>query len=124
MVIRLSPDLSDTSTEKFPLASSRAAAPCATTCLTPEASDTRPFTVILPAVAWTPTPLVTEGEVITIFGAVVSLVDGLIGSVVTGVSVVFLIAVVSPEVFGRLPPDSCDGRTTAIFSPLNPAATR
>src|SRR5262245_24259541 len=122
-VIRLTPISSDTSAEKFPLGSSRAVTPCARTILTPESSIARPVRVILPAVDWTPTPLVTEGEVMTIFGAVVSLIGGLVGSVVTGCSADFLIAVVF-EASGRLPPAVPEEGTTATFSPLNPAATR
>src|SRR5215813_8469790 len=94
IVIRLSPVSSDTSAEKFPRASRRAVTPCARTFLTPESSIARPTTVILPAVDWTPTPLVTDGEVMTIFGAVVSLIGGLVGSVVTGGATGLLIAVV------------------------------
>src|SRR4030095_15872017 len=83
-VIRLSPFSSGATAEKFPLASSRAVTPWTTSCLTPESSIARPNTVILPAVDWTPTPLVTDGEVMTIFGAVVSLMEGLVGTVATG----------------------------------------
>src|SRR5215510_15660219 len=122
-VIRLSPVSSETSAEKFPRASRRAVRPCARTILTPESSSARPNTVILPAVDWTPTPLVTDGEVMTIFGGVVSLIGGLAGSVVTGGSADFLIAVVF-EAPGRLPAAVPEGVTTATFSPLNPAATR
>src|SRR5262249_8446748 len=122
-VIRLSPISSDTSAEKFPRASSRAVTPCARTILTPESSIARPNKVSLPAVDLTPRPLVTAGEVMTIFGAVVSLIGGLVDSVVTGGSAGLLIAVVF-EGPGRLPPAFPEEGTTATFSPLNPAATR
>src|SRR5262249_54258170 len=113
---------SGASAEKFPRASSRAVMPWTTTSLTPESSSARPNTVILPAVDWTPTPLATGGEVMTIFGAVVSLIGGFARSVVTGCSAGFLIAVVF-EASGRLPPAAPGVGTTATFSPLNPAAT-
>src|SRR5215510_5449893 len=122
-VIRLSPVWSGATAEKFPRASRRAVTPWTTTCLTPESSSALPNTVILAAVDWTPTPLVTDGEVMTIFGAVVSLIGGLAGSVVTGGAAGFLIAVVF-EAPGRLPPAVPEEGTTATFSPLNPAATR
>src|SRR5215470_2584683 len=122
-VIKLSPAWSGASAEKFPRASSRAVTPWTTTCLTPESSSARPKTVILVAVDWTPTPLVTGGEVMTIFGAVVSLIGGLAGPVVPGGSADFLIAAVF-EASGRLPPAAPGEVTTATFSPLNPAATR
>src|SRR5262245_21535949 len=76
-MIRLSPGASGTSAEKFPCVSRRAATPCAKTLLTPESSNACPVMVILPAVDLGPTPLIS-GEVITIFGAVVSL-GGVIG---------------------------------------------
>src|SRR5262245_55862256 len=122
-VIRLSPVSSDTSAEKFPRASRRAATPCARTFLTPESSSARPNTVILHAVDWTPTPLVTEGEVMTIFGAVVSLIGGVVGSVVRGGARALLIAVLL-EAPARLPPSVSEKVTTATFMPLSPPATR
>src|SRR5215510_12944356 len=100
-----------------------AVVPRTTTCFTPESSKTCPRTEILPAVDLTPTPLVTEGRVMTIFGAVVSLIGGLVEPVVIGGWAVFLIAVVLPEISGGLPPDVPEGVPIAIFSPLNPAAT-
>src|SRR5262245_27190374 len=95
-----------------------AVVPRTTTCFTPESSKACPRTGRLAAFDLTPTPLVTEGRVMTIFGAVVSLIGGLIVSVVVGGWAVFLLAVVLPELSGRLAPEDPEGVPIATFSPL------
>jgi hypothetical protein len=93
-VMRLLPGSSGISAEKFPLESRRAVVPRTVTCLMPESSRAWPRTVILGEAELVPMPLETGGEVMTIFGGVVSLTGGLAGTVAAGLL---------PGVFGLLP---------------------